>query len=644
MKTSRLLLSLAGAIAALGFTWLVAQEPPPAEQHVPPATEAADASESTADESDANLRRLDLPSSQSETSESEPGVNASPDEGDEADGEATRPDATADVAGENARTTDDEAPESSEAAHETAEETSDEEEPSRPRIYNAQMVRFGTTVLLPADEEAGEVVSIFGDVVADGDIRGASVAVMGDNTTNGSARQVVAVLGDVRINGEIRGEVVAVLGDVQLGPDAVVHGEVVCVGGTVNRAPGAQVYRGVQQVGPFPVVGDGLKGLRTWFRTCLMLARPLAFNAEVLWAWGVAGAFVGVYLLIALMFNRPVIACAETLEQRPGMTIVASILAAVATPIVVLLLSFIGVGILLIPVLFFVGLFGKTVFLAWLGRRITLPLGWAHSFGAVLFGAIILLLLYTIPIAGFLVMKVTSGVGFGMAVYTGILAMRRPASRPLPPAPASPTPPVGPEGGAPPAPAVPVVPSPANSGFVDPAAAAAAVAAVPIADAPQPGVAPQPPPVAPEIPPAAAGAPTPPPHAPAPQQFSTLPRAGFWIRLAASMLDLILIAIVLSFVNLSGAWPVLFGVYCVVLWALRGTTIGGIVCGLKVVRLDDRPLDWPVAVVRSLGGYLSLAVLGLGFVWVAFDPERQSWHDKIAGTTIVRVPKGVTLV
>src|SRR5690606_10672448 len=114
----------------------------------------------------------------------------------------------------------------------------------------------------------------------------------------------------------IRGEVVAVLGDVQLGPDAVVHGEVVCVGGTVNRAPGAQVYRGVQQVGPFPVVGDGLKGLRTWFRTCLMLARPLAFNAEVLWAWGVAGAFVGVYLLIALMFNRPVIACAETLEKR----------------------------------------------------------------------------------------------------------------------------------------------------------------------------------------------------------------------------------------------------------------------------------------------------------------------------------------
>ena len=136
----------------------------------------------------------------------------------------------------------------------------------------------------------------------------------------------------------------------------------------------------------------------------------------------------------------------------------------------------------------------------------------------------------------------------------------------------------------------------------------------------------------------------PPPLASTPVQFSTLPRAGFWIRLGASLLDLILIAIVLNFVNLTTAWPLLFGIYCVVLWALRGTTIGGIICGLKVVRLDDRRLDWPAAVVRSLGGYLSLAVLGLGFVWVAFDPERQSWHDKIAGTTIVRVPKGVTLV
>jgi uncharacterized RDD family membrane protein YckC len=48
--------------------------------------------------------------------------------------------------------------------------------------------------------------------------------------------------------------------------------------------------------------------------------------------------------------------------------------------------------------------------------------------------------------------------------------------------------------------------------------------------------------------------------------------------------------------------------------------------------------------VRALGGFLSLIAAGLGFIWVAFDDEKQAWHDKIAGTTIVRVPKGTSLL
>ena len=80
------------------------------------------------------------------------------------------------------------------------------------------------------------------------------------------------------------------------------------------------------------------------------------------------------------------------------------------------------------------------------------------------------------------------------------------------------------------------------------------------------------------------------------------------------------------------------------MWKLKGTTIGGIVCGLKVLRIDQRELDWATAIVRALGCFLSLVVGGLGFIWVAFDDEKQSWHDKIAGTTVVRVPKGVSLV
>ncbi|HEY4989416.1 MAG TPA: AIR carboxylase family protein, partial [Opitutaceae bacterium] len=40
----------------------------------------------------------------------------------------------------------------------------------------------------------------------------------------------------------------------------------------------------------------------------------------------------------------------------------------------------------------------------------------------------------------------------------------------------------------------------------------------------------------------------------------------------------------------------------------------------------------------------SVLALGLGFIWIAFDREKQGWHDKIAGTVVVRLPKGSSLV
>jgi uncharacterized RDD family membrane protein YckC len=132
-------------------------------------------------------------------------------------------------------------------------------------------------------------------------------------------------------------------------------------------------------------------------------------------------------------------------------------------------------------------------------------------------------------------------------------------------------------------------------------------------------------------------------------------RAGFFIRLGALALDGILIGLIMAFVsNLlphflrfndgPGGWLIVLAIYGAVMWKHKGTTIGGIVCGLKVVRVDNRELDWATAIVRALGCFLSLAVAGLGFIWVAIDDDKQSWHDKIAGTTVVLVPKGVSLL
>ena len=122
----------------------------------------------------------------------------------------------------------------------------------------------------------------------------------------------------------------------------------------------------------------------------------------------------------------------------------------------------------------------------------------------------------------------------------------------------------------------------------------------------------------------------------------------YW-RMFALALDALLIGLLVAllFSQVRGSdrffLPAL-ALYAACLWRLRGTTIGGIILGLKVVRLDDRPMDWTTSVVRALSCFLSLVAAFLGFIWIAFDAEKQAWHDKIAGTIVVRSPRGLSLI
>jgi uncharacterized RDD family membrane protein YckC len=45
-----------------------------------------------------------------------------------------------------------------------------------------------------------------------------------------------------------------------------------------------------------------------------------------------------------------------------------------------------------------------------------------------------------------------------------------------------------------------------------------------------------------------------------------------------------------------------------------------------------------------LASVFSAVALGLGFFWAGWTRNRQSWHDRIAGTVIVRMPKGMSLI
>lgn len=463
---------------------------------------------------------------------------------------------------------------------------------------------------ISAGNTQSEAVSFVGDTTVDGHVTDVAVSIFGNTTVNGTVDDsAVSVFGTTTVNGHVKGEAVAVFGDIVLGPQAEVDGEVVAVLGRVIRDPGAKIHGGVQQVGGGHGIGPtaDFRGLRTYIEECVFFARPLAFNSHLLWAWGIAFGFLAFYAFIALLAPGGVNKCVETLEQHPGSSLLSALLAMLLTPVAFLLLAltlFIAIGFVLIPLfglgLFFAAVFGKIVMLTWLGRRLTNLSGdsrFAHPALAVLCGGIIVLALYTIPVAGFIIYKLMGILGLGVVVYT--LIRQSAANRP-------------------------------------PKPAVAAFAAAPVPAAANPGGA------------AYAAEAVPPATLPPVISAATLPRVGFWLRIAASLLDAVLVGMVCGFLSSMwrgfGVFPFWFAAYAIIMWATKGTTIGGIICSLKVVRVDDRPIDWSVAIVRGLAGFLSLFVAGLGFIWVAFDDEKQSWHDKIAGTTIVRVPRGTSLL
>lgn len=487
------------------------------------------------------------------------------------------------------------------------------------------IVNIGDDSSLPADQYADSVISIFGSSSSAGEVGAVVLAIGGNSSATGPVGEaVVAMFGDVYVDAEVGQDVVAIFGNVQLGPNAVINGELVSVGGTITRDPSSVVHGPQQQIAFGQRLGN-LDWLKPWFECCLMYGRPLAFQGDIGWAWWLAAGFLGMYVLLAVMFDQSLQRVVTTLEERPAQSVLAAILTVVLSPVLIIVMLITVIGIALVPFLalglFCAGMFGKAAVLATLGRRITRFTGigaFGHIAVATLLGGLIVLLLYTVPVFGFIVSNVIGALGLGVVVYTLLLALR---SNQASTAPAAAT--------------------------VGVAPAAAVGAASMASDIPSDGS---------TIPPT-----SPPPSSspnlspnlspdlsttanPSNIELNSLPRAGFWIRMGALALDVLLIAIVVNVVEPSEHFfALVLAGYGALMWKLRGTTIGGIICNLRVVRTDGRDIEWETAIVRALGCFLSLIPLGLGFIWMVFDSNRQTWHDKIAGTVVVRVPKSQSL-
>lgn len=147
--------------------------------------------------------------------------------------------------------------------------------------------------------------------------------------------------------------------------------------------------------------------------------------------------------------------------------------------------------------------------------------------------------------------------------------------------------------------------------------------------------------------------------------------AGFISRLLAFMIDLMIATLLMAFIlvalrelalffGLSGLINEYFGdrylirliqsaysviylvisnfttiIYFSVLSWLIGTTPGKYLMGLRIIRLNGKPVGFVRSLVRTLGNYLSFVLLGLGFIWIIFDRRRQALHDKLVGTLVI---------
>ena len=105
--------------------------------------------------------------------------------------------------------------------------------------------------------------------------------------------------------------------------------------------------------------------------------------------------------------------------------------------------------------------------------------------------------------------------------------------------------------------------------------------------------------------------------------------AGFLKRFVAFFIDIVL----LSFISWGGANIV----YFIGMWAWKGQTLGQMIANVKVVRIDGKPVDLRTSAIRFIGYLICGLTLGLGFLIIAFDKNKQGLHDKLAETYVINV-------
>lgn len=474
-----------------------------------------------------------------------------------------------------------------------------------------------------------------------------------------TVRDLAVVLGNVVVEGHVCGDLSVTLGDVKLAANSSVEGTLVVVGGTATIEPGATVGHELILVGGaldapadfrpgreqvvvgMPIIGAHMRQAVPYLTRGLLLGRLIV--PDLGWVWWVVGVMFFVQLLLNLLFPRATAATTAIIADRPLSTFMAGLLVIVLTGPVATLLAVTVIGIAALPVLMgalVIGwLIGKIAVHRWIGTRLFEQDdadSRLESTRSLAIGFVVLTVAYMIPLLGLVAWGLTGVLGLGAAALAFVRGFRRenpPAVRVRPQAP-----PVPPPGSGSPHGAVAL-------GATSPAAAVGDVGGpLDRAAMPDPYTTMPPPAFAGDVPPLSQAYTTGP--APDPRALLAYPRASFTERAGAFALDVVLVAMTAAMLGVDEPSDLIVPMlvaYHVAFWLWKATTLGGIICQLRVARVDGAPLRFVDALVRALVGIFSIATFGLGALWILRDPERQSWHDKVAGTVVVRVPRNYPL-
>ena len=400
-----------------------------------------------------------------------------------------------------------------------------------------------------------------------------------EGTVNGDC---VLVGSDADISGTINGDMVGVASKLRFSPGTTINGDLASTVSTVSGASDVHVNGERINLDLFPP--DTLLGFNKWFSGTILLLRPMSPDSFTSWF---GALFVLAFSLgVGALFPRLLADTGKVLQERTPAALLSGLAIVPAAALFCFLLLITILGILVIPfvvaTLIVFSIIGNAAVFQVIGQRLAPKLKEQKysSLCWITLGALICWIVYCIPVIGFLAGSIVFLAGLGaFSLYVIDRARGTPTPR--------------------------------------------------LSDATAKALT----------------------HEPKRESVSAHPapaltaanKSDFWRRLGANLIDLVVLYSLLEFTHITRILVPAWVLYRFGLYAWKSATLGEIILNLRVEKLDGGSLigDYGTALVRALASLLSLLPAGLGFLWILFDAQRQTWHDKISGSVVVpAVPRG----